>query len=844
MKRCSGALFSASENTNNFLRRKSNADLPMDNTKSNTNHQENEIYRARSPLNCGSNCGSSRPSPRGKMAQEGERGQRRKGADRPADRGKEYLMNLTDRDKQIIKDYIDRGEPLPAKYKLMLFADSPEVELVWQGKSSEITSVVLPFQSIEQIDEPRQEIQKQVGGKLGLFAADARGRQLSGWTNKLIWGDNKLVLSSLKNGPLHRQIEDQGGLKLIYIDPPFDVGDDFSVNIDLGDDTLTKEPSMIEELAYRDTWGKSGERYIQYMYERLKLMRDLLADDGSIYVHCDWRVNSIIRLAMDEIFGKSNSVNQITWKRTFAHGDTGQGAKHLGRISDTVFLYKKSSEFTLNPVFVPYDREYVDNVFKYADPDGRRWQSVSLTAPGGGAAAKGNPFFEFMGVKRYWQYSKENLEKLLRENRIYQSKPDSVPRRKMYLDESKGVPLQDIWAGIAPVQGQANENVNYATQKPEKLLKRIIVVSSNDGDLVADFFCGSGTTLTVAEKLDRKWIGCDLGRFAIHTTRKRLIGVQRQLKSEGKPYRSFEILNLGKYERQYFIGVDLNLPEEQRKAQTIQREEHYLTLILSAYKAERVFQMPPFHGKQGKTAVVVGPIDAPVTLSQVNDIIAECCKKKISRVDVLGFEFEMSLTPVIQDEAKAKGVSLSLKYIPKDVFDRRAVERGQVQFYDVAYVEVLPKVQGQAVTVTLKDFGVYYRQDDLNILGEKLKNGGIKVTVDRGQVVKITKDKNGKVSKEQLTKKWTDWIDYWSVDFDFENRKEIIRLVEDGKEREVWTGNYIFENEWQSYRTRKNRTLELTSAKNEYDKKGRYKIAVKVIDIFGNDTTKVVEVKV
>ncbi|GAI07105.1 unnamed protein product [marine sediment metagenome] len=196
------------------------------------------------------------------------------------------------------------------------------------------------------------------------------------------------------------------------------------------------------------------------------------------------------------------------------------------------------------------------------------------------------------------------------------------------------------------------------------------------------------------------------------------------------------------------------------------------------------------------------------------------------------------------DEAKAKGVSLSLKYIPKDVFDRRAVERGQVQFYDVAYVEVLPKVQGQAVTVTLKDFGVFYRQDNLNVLGEKLKNGGVKITVDRGQVVKITKDKNGKVSKELLTKKWTDWIDYWSVGFDFENRKEIVRLVENGEEREVWTGNYIFENEWQSYRTRKNRTLELTSAKHQYDKKGRYKIAVKVIDIFGNDTTKVVEIKV
>jgi hypothetical protein len=168
-------------------------------------------------------------------------------------------MNLTDRDKQIIKDYFDRGEPLPAKYKLALLADAPEVELVWQGKSSEVTSVVLPFQSIEQIDEPRQQSGEQVGG---LFAAHARGRQSGGWTNKLIWGDNKLVLSSLKNGPMRREIEAAGGLKLIYIDPPFDVGADFTVDIEIGEETLTKEPSVIEELAYRDTWGRGTDSYM------------------------------------------------------------------------------------------------------------------------------------------------------------------------------------------------------------------------------------------------------------------------------------------------------------------------------------------------------------------------------------------------------------------------------------------------------------------------------------------------------------------------------------------------------------------------------------------------------
>jgi hypothetical protein len=334
-----------------------------------------------------------------------------------------------------------------------------------------------------------------------------------------------------------------------------------------------------------------------------------------------------------------------------------------------------------------------------------------------------------------------------------------------------------------------------------------------------------------------------LGRFAIHTSRKRMIGVQRGLQEAGKPYRSFEILNLGKYERQYFAGIDPTLPEEQRRAISLQKEEHYLTLILSAYKAERVFQSPPFHGRKAGALVLVGPIDAPVTQSQVHEAVEAARKLRVSKLDILGFEFEMGIVPHAQDEARAKGVNVALRYIPKDVFDRRAVDKGQVVFYDVAYVDVQPVVKGTSVTVRLKDFGVYYRQDDVGALIESLKNGGSKVTVDAGQVVKITKDKKGVVSREVLTRAWSDWVDYWAVDFDFENRKEIVRITEaDGAEREAWTGGYIFENEWQSFRTRQERTLELTSAPHDYPKKGRYKIGVKVIDIFGNDTTKVVEV--
>ncbi|WP_250636915.1 DNA methyltransferase [Bosea sp. PAMC 26642] len=409
--------------------------------------------------------------------------------------------------------------------------------------------------------------------------------------------------------------------------------------------------------------------------------------------------------------------------------------------------------------------------------------------------------------------------------------------------------MQSVWTDIRPINSQASEDTAYSTQKPESLAERILKASSNPGDLVADFFCGSGTTLAVAEKLGRKWIGCDLGRFAIHTSRKRLIGVQRELKAQGKPYRSFDILNLGKYERQFFAGIDPTLPEAERRAQSAHKEEDYLALILSAYKAQRLAQSPPFHGARGSTLVHVGPVDAPITRAAVNEAVEAAVKLGATAVDCIGFEFEMGLIPQATEDAAARGVRLALRYIPKDVFDKRAVAKGQVVFYDVAYLEVAPKVKGLEATVTLADFGVSYRQDDADALTGELKPGGSKVTVDQGQVVKIAKAKDGTVSREVLTKQWTDWIDYWSVDFDYHAKKEVITVtLPDASGRMVdrpqWTGGHIFENEWQSFRTRRDRKLELTSAPHTYPAKGRYAIAVKVIDIFGNDTTKVVEVVV
>src|SRR5260370_472630 len=255
--------------------------------------------------------------------------------------------------------------------------------------------------------------------------------------------------------------------------------------------------------------------------------------------------------------------------------------------------------------------------------------------------------------------------------------------------------------------------------------------------------------------------------------------------------------------------------------------------------------MRVFQGKKAGRMVVIGPVNLPVTRLFVEEIILECRQKRITKVDLLGFEFEMGLFPNVLDEAKSKGIDIQPKYIPADVFDKRAVEKDQVVFHDVAAIEVKPLVKGNAVAVQLTDFSVYYSQDSAKTAAESLKEKASKIVVEKGQIVKISKDKSGIVTRERLTKEWTDWIDYWSVDFDFESKREIIRVKDPatGETAEQWTGDYIFENEWQSFRTKKDRSLELTSTFHEC-RPGRRKIAVKVVDIFGNDTMTIVEVNI
>lgn len=745
------------------------------------------------------------------------------------------MAKLTEQEQQEIIRFIEADKPLPDKYRFLLFDDKREVELVWNGKANDVSNVVLPFQTIEQVDEPRAEKPEDTAAQQDLFAMDLRGRQLRGWTNKLIWGDNKLVLSSLKTGPLREEIEHQGGLKLIYVDPPFDVGADFSMDIEIGEDTFTKKPNILEEIAYRDTWGKGADSFIAMIYERLILMRDLLASDGSIYLHCDWRVNSHIRLAMDEIFGRDRYLNEIIWQRTSAHSDPGQYGVNV----DSIFYYSKSEKRLWNQQYGAHTEEYKKR-FRNVDPDGRRWTDDNLTAKG---LSGGGYTYEYKGVTSLWRCPPETMARLDAEGKLHFTSSGGI-RLKRYIEDTPGVPLQTLWTDIFPVNSQAKERADYPTQKPEALLERIIKTSTNEGDLVADFFSGSGTTAAAAEKLGRKWIVSDLGKFAIHTTRKRMIGVQRELKAQGRDYRAFEILNLGRYERQHFIGINPNLREEQRQKQLEEKENAFLDLILRAYRAERTDGFATFHGKRAGRLVAIGPVNMPVSRLFVEEIILECRKKHITKVDILGFEFEMGLFPNVLDDARAKGIDIAPKYIPADVFDKRAVEKNQVVFHDVSFIEVKPHIKGNTVAVELTDFSVFYSQDSIANAESTLKDKGSKIVVDRGQIVKVSKDKDGIITREKLTKSWMDWIDYWSVDFDFENKREILRTQnpETGEWEETWTGDYIFENEWQSFRTKKDRKLELTSVFHEC-LPGRRKIAVKVVDIFGNDTMTIVEVR-
>ena len=674
-------------------------------------------------------------------------------------------------------------------------------ELVWPGKYNDdgtrkdVPRVSLPFQVIETVNESQatRQAKKAAGPTLfDLYEGNEGDTFDTGWKNKLIWGDNLLVMGSLLE-------KFAGKIDLIYIDPPFATGADFSFITQVGDSELelVKEQSAIEEKAYRDTWGKGLTSYLSMMFDRFVLMRDLLSDKGSIYVHCDSRVNSHLRMLLDEVFSPECLRNQITWKRTGARS----GSVFYNTISDTILFYTRNDAYTWNVQYTPYSDKYLEDFFKYKDADGRRYRLTILTAPGTRQGASGKPWggYNPTAKGRHWAIPRlirpqlsdpntQDIQKALDEMEaigriIWPKKENGVPSFKQYEDEMEGVELQDIWTDISPVASQATERLDYATQKPETLLERIIKSSSNEGDLIADLFCGSGTTAAAAEKLGRRWIGCDLGRWAIHATRKRL------LKIEG--CQPFEVLNLGKYERQYWQGVTFASADMATSEQALYE---YLAFILRLYGAQPVAGMAQLHGKKGRGMVHIGAVDAPVTIDEINLAIEECGKLKQTELHVLGWEWEMGLYDLMVAEAKKSGVKLLLLQIPREVMEQQAADKGDIQFFELAYLEVDVKTPKKlTATVTLKDFVI----PNTELIPDEVR---------------------------AKVKKWSDYVDYWAVDWNFQND--------------------TFMQGWVTYRTRNDRTLALTSDPHTYEQKGKYRVLVKVIDIFGNDTSQAFDVEV
>jgi adenine-specific DNA-methyltransferase len=613
-------------------------------------------------------------------------------------------------------------------------------ELVWPGKYDEKGELVpprrvsLPFQVIERVNETRatrEQRQEALQGHVGTlfdywqFDEGQSAGPDGDWRNKLIWGDDLYVMGSLLE-------HFAGQTDLIYIDPPFATGADFSVKTQIGGEEIIKEQSIIEEKAYRDTWGRGIDSYLQMLHERLMLMRDLLAETGAILVHADVHMGPYIKAVLDEIFGQDNFLNAIAW---YYYNKLHDSRKRLlPKAFDLIFYYVKNreSDYTYHRLEEKRDRPV--KKLRYQKVDGK---IQNVIGPDGKA------------------------ETYIRDMRV----------------------VDNVWRIRCLQPANKREWVDFETQKPVDLVERVLQVASDPGDLVLDAFLGSGTTAIAAERQRRRWIGVDIGRYAIHLTRKRLL--------DEPNCRPFEILNLGQYERQVWQGMAFG---GQRRTEQMLIFE-YLKFILDLYGAQPLPGTQHLHGKKSSAVVHVGAVDAPVTIDEVLACLAECRAMGQKELHVLGWEWEMGLSNLMVDEARGQGIRLLLLTIPREVMEQQAVDKGDIHFYELAYleVEIKPSRKKHSYTVALTDFVI--PNDEL-----------------------IPPEVRRKIAK------WSDYVDYWAVDWDFQND--------------------TFVNGWTSYRTRRDRTLQLKSDSHVYEAPGTYHVLVKVIDIFGNDTSQVYEVEV
>jgi adenine-specific DNA-methyltransferase len=644
-------------------------------------------------------------------------------------------------------------------------------ELVWEGKYDEygnrrpihLPTSPLPLQRIETIDEPHD---REKAHQLSMFdeAGFHQKAHRDDFRNMLIWGDNKLVMTALFD-------QYRGKVDFIYIDPPFDVGADFSMEVQLGDegDQLQKEQSILEAVAYSDTWGQGTDSYLNMMYERLVMMRDLLTETGSMCVHCDWHASQYLKILLFEVFGSQNYRNEIVWwYYNKMQGNVGQFAAN----HDVILWFSKSSSFNYHPI-----RELRETP--------KRQQ------------------------KRVWDPETNSLKQARDEN------GDLV-----YYTETERT-LDDVWRIPYLMPADLTENQKYRTQKPIELVGRIIDAFTNEDDLILDAFCGSGTTLVAAEGLrvkrqdtqkefyfshPRKWIGIDLGRYSIHLTRKRLIGLQRNLYENERPYRSFDVYNLGRYERQWWQLDRLKGADVEHR-----------NIVLKFYKAISLDNPPNslLHGKKAGAYVHVAKIDSIFTYPELCDVTLAAQASGGRELHCLAWEFEMELALKKSSIEAETGVTVRLKYIPREIMEPN---RSECQFFEAGYLEarvIEPQwtPQKELIAMARKQPRLTTQKIDV----ELVRFIPALAEAPESEINEL---------RERAVNSPFDFIDFWAVDFDYQEGQP-------------------FEHHWQDFRTRKDRSLKIkTDLGWTYAEKGKHSICVKVIDVFGVDTTTVISLEV
>ncbi|MFZ1684776.1 MAG: DNA methyltransferase [Candidatus Zixiibacteriota bacterium] len=679
-----------------------------------------------------------------------------------------------------------------------------KTELIWDGKYDEygnrrevdIASCSMPMQKIETVDEPRSEAAALGAKQLDAFEKYLAKKHQDDFRNMMIWGDNKLVMASLLK-------DFKGKVDLIYIDPPFDVGADFTMEVPIGagSDEIYKDQSTLEMVAYRDTWGRGVDSYLSMIYERLILMRDLLAENGYIVIHVGDKVAAPVKLLADDIFGDVNYRNSIIIPRGIKNVQSQfKDIRALSVGHDVLMFFSKSEKSRVRKLSLPGTDKAVgkwDTFWRGTNRPTMRYKLFGIQPNSG----------QWRWSRERAEQAKHNYEEYL-QHHVNENSLDEYYLRQLEsgvdldfvrLGDSDTVqyfvPPRDyklastLWTDVR-TRGTATQ---YATEKNEELLSVIIEWLSNDGDLVADFFCGSGTTGSVAEQLGRKWIMADLGRFAVHTSRKRLIDLQRKLHSEDRPYRAFDVYNLGRYERQWWQHERLKGADQEHRR-----------VVLEFFKSEILNQSPSplLHGRKAGSFCHVDGIDSIFTREEAREVAIAVAAANGREVYCLAWEFEMDLRQTCLALEAELGVKVKLIPIPREIMEKNRKE--PPPFLEMAVLGAKP---------------VYGKND------QGLRTVDIKLEKFIPSLAEVP-SKELEALKERAIKSGIDFVDFWAIDFEWEPGKP-------------------FRHHWQDYRTRKDRKLlTVSEAKHVYPKPGKYTACVKVVDTFGCDTSITVEVEI